>query len=139
MLKEPRFRLFDGSLNLGIAMNAEVTVRDKIGNNNSVGCGDGLVGDIWSRDRDRFGFGDLNGDLFVNLRTRASRRSESMKDSRDATLESPRYRSDPQRLGRGRFLCRHLRRTGEEPRYSENGLSKVSGGPEASIDIVRRL
>lgn len=123
MLKEPRLRLFDGSLNLRVTMNTEVTVRDEIGNNDSVRSECGLIDSLWSRDRNRSGLGDMDSDPFVELRARTRRSSESMKDSRDSALESLGDRSYPERPGRGRFLSRHLRRNGEEPRYSEGGLS----------------
>ena len=122
MLKEPRFRLFDGGLNLGIAMDAEVTMRDEIRNNNSIRCGGSLDDDLWSRDRNGFGFGDLDSDRLVSLRARTSGCPNSMKDSRDTVLESPGHRSYPERSSGGRFLGRHLRRNGEEPISSENGL-----------------
>ena len=123
MLKEPLLRLFDGGLNLGVTMNTEVTVRDEIRNNDSIRSGGDLVGGLWGRDRNWHGFGDLDGDLFVNPGARTSRSSQPMKDSRDAALESPGHRSYAERSGRGRFLSRHLRRNGEEPRCGEDGLS----------------
>jgi hypothetical protein len=123
MVKEPRLRLFDGGLNLGIAMDTEVTVRDEIRNNDGVRGGGGLGDDFWSGDRSRFGFGDLDGNRFVNLRPRTRRRSKSTNDSRDAILESLSHRSYPERPSGGRFLSRHLRRNREEPRSSENRLS----------------
>ena len=95
MLKEPFFRLLNGSLDFGVTMNTEVAVRDKIWNNNSVGCRGGLDGDFWSRDRDRHGFGDLNGDVFVNLRMRTSRRSKSVNNPRDTILDSSSHRPYP--------------------------------------------
>jgi hypothetical protein len=64
MLEEPRLRLFDGGLDLGVAMNAEVTVRDEIRNINGVRWGGRLEDDFWSSDRSRFGFGGLDNDLF---------------------------------------------------------------------------
>jgi hypothetical protein len=129
LLKEPLLGLFDGGLNLGIAMDAKVAMRDEIWNNDSAGYGGSLVGDLWSRDGNRFAFGDLNGDLFFSLRARTGGCSKSMEDSRDTALESPGHRSDPERPGRGGFLVRHLRRNGEEPRYGENGLPEAGGGP----------
>jgi hypothetical protein len=123
VLKEPRLRLFDGSLDLGVTMNVEVTVRDEIRNNDSVRSGGGLVNDLWSGDRNGAGTRDLDSDLFVNLRACTGGGSKPLNDSRDAALKSPGHRSDPELPSRGRFLSRHLRRNGEEPRYSEDGLS----------------
>jgi hypothetical protein len=125
MLEEPRLRLFDGGFDLGITMDTEVTVRDEVRNNDSVGCGNSLDDSFWSRDRSRFGFGDIDGDRFDNLGTRARTRErpKPMKDSRGAVLESPGHRSYPERPSGGRFLSRHLRWNGEEPRSRENRLS----------------
>ena len=46
MFEEPCFGLFDRSLDLGVAMNTEVAVRNEIRNNDSVGCGSRLGGNI---------------------------------------------------------------------------------------------
>jgi len=70
VLEEPRLRLFDSGLNLGITMDAEVTVRDEIWNNDGVRCGARVGDDFGSRDRSRFGFGDLDDGRFVDLGSR---------------------------------------------------------------------
>jgi len=123
MLKEPRLRLFDGGLNLRITVDAEVAVRNEIWNNDSVRCGGGVSDDFGSRDRSRFGFGDLDDGRFVNLRARTRQRPKPMKDPGGAVLESLGHRSYPERPRGGRFLGRHLRRNGEEPGSRENRLA----------------
>ena len=123
MLEEPRLRLFDGSLNLGIAMNAEVTVRDEIWNNNGVRCGGSVGDDFWSRDRSGFRFGDLDDDRLVNLRASTRQRPKPMEDPGGAILEPLGHRPYPERSRGGSFLGRHLGRNGEEPGSSENKLS----------------
>jgi len=124
VLKEPCLGLFDSGLNLGIAVDAEITVRDEIRNNDNIRCGGSLGGDLcWSRDRSGFGFEDLDVDRFVNRMARARGCPKSVEDSREAVLESPGHSSYPGGSGRGEFLSRHLRRNGEEPRYRENRLS----------------
>ena len=50
MLKEPCLRLFDGGIDLGIAANTEVAVRDEVWNNDSIGCRGSLCGSLCSRD-----------------------------------------------------------------------------------------
>ena len=46
MFEEPCFGLLDRSLDLGVAMNTEVAMRNEIRNNDSVGCGSRLGGNI---------------------------------------------------------------------------------------------
>lgn len=123
MLKEPRLRLFDGGLNLGVAMDTEVAVRDEVWNNDSIRHGNSLGGNLWSRDRSGCGFRDLDSDRFISLRALARQRPKPMKDPGGTAPESPGHRSYPERPGGGRFLSRHLRRNGEEPRSSENRLT----------------
>ena len=122
MLKEPRLRLFHSGLDLGVTMDAEVTMRDEIWNNDSIGDGGSLCGDLCSRGRKISGFGDLDSDRYARPRVSASRRPKSMKDSRDALLESPDHRSYPEQPSGGRFLSCHLRQSGEGPRSGGNRL-----------------
>lgn len=78
MLKELRLGLFNSSLDLGIAMSAEVSVQ----NNDSIGCRGSLFGDLCSKDGNRPEIEDLDSDLFVSLRARTSGRPKPMKGSR---------------------------------------------------------
>jgi hypothetical protein len=102
-VKEPRFRLFDGGLDLGVAVNAEVTVRDEIRNNNSIRGGGSVCGGFCNRDRNGCGLGDLDGDWYLSLGAGTSGRPKPMEDSRDAVLESPGHRSYPRWPGGGGF------------------------------------
>lgn len=138
MLKEPHFRLFYRGLNLGVAMDIKVAVGDEIWNNDIIGCGGSLCDDLCNRDWDRSGFWNLDNDRSVGLRTRTSRRPESMKDSRDAILESPGHSSYPKRRSGGNFLSRHLRQNGEEPRSGGKKPLQADNGPQTWIDIAGR-
>lgn len=77
-------------------MDTEVTVGDEIWNNDSIGCGGSLSGDVCGRDRNGSRLGDLDSDRFVSLRECTGRRPKPMKDSRDPILESPDHRPYPE-------------------------------------------